>query len=370
MTDVLHAAGSAQVRKKWQCPVHAATGEHSPSLSVSRGREGGVLLFCHAGCKWDDILRALVLPMSAMWTPPATPGDRHAQTYLRRLKFPPPKRDDAGDSAGWVAASIAEHPYGEPTPFAWKVRERNSAGVKRMRWESLNPKGERVPGLLSRREADLPLYRERDVRMAVAADEPVLLVESESSVDALVKAGHYATTWAGGASSPPVERIADLLGSHPGTLLIPDHDDAGIACAEKLVRAHAVRHLLLGEPGEDARDLLARLGASAFLDLVKERLRPSTDPAIPMKSLSEWLSEPDPRTDAERAVSFLAEADLPPGEALEHLRPQWSRSDPDERRAIEATAGTIADLDVHDPQQVRPRAVAAAGGRNTTERRN
>ena len=272
---LLAAVGSARTGRKWQCPAHGTTGEHAPSLSISRGSEGRLLLFCHAGCAMPDVLRALALPLETLWTPPGIEPAYYARLYLRRLTFPPPRVDHGPDGTGWVAVSIVEHPYGSPA-FAWKVRERNAAGTKRMRWESLNPHGERVPGLLGRREVDLPLYLERDVRMALAdPDEPILLVESESSVDALVKAGFYATTWAGGAASAPVARLAELLGTHPGTLLIPDNDPAGRACAEQLVRGDVARRLLLGEPGEDARDLLARCGRDAFRALVDEHLHPT-----------------------------------------------------------------------------------------------
>lgn len=276
---LLTAAGSARVGKKWQCPAHGATGEHAASLSLGRGDDGRLLLFCHAGCGWPDILRALVVPMSAMWTPPATAPARHAALYLRRLRFPAPKAE--GTRAERGLRYETEHPYGSP-PFAWKVRYRHpTTGEKDLGWESLNaadealdltPRQRRaraVPGLLGRRQADFPLYYEAEVRMAMAADEPVLLVESESSVDALRKAGWYATTWSGGAADPPLPRLVDVLGGYPHAVLVPDNDDAGIACARKLIVANTVRHLALGEPGEDARDLLTRLGRNGFRAFVE-----------------------------------------------------------------------------------------------------
>lgn len=278
MTQLLDALGSARVGRKRQCPAHGTTGEHAVSLSLKRGEHGQLLLFCHAGCGWPDILRALVVPMSAMWTPPPTPPDRHARLYLRRLRFPPPKAAGTPQELGFRFE--AEHPYGTPEPFAWKIRLRHpTTREKSITWESLNPRGERVLGLLGRRQADFPLYLERDVRMGVAAGEPVLLVESESSVDALVKAGFYATTWAGGAADPPIDRIVELLALHAGALLIPDNDDAGRACAARLVRGGAVRRLLLGEPGEDARDLLDRVGSTEFRRQVDEALEAPMTPA-------------------------------------------------------------------------------------------
>jgi hypothetical protein len=156
---------------------------------------------------------------------------------LADLRFPPPKASTRG--GGTLAERgyrfESEHPYGSP-PYAWLMRFRQrSTGLRMPYWESLNSKGERVPGLLGRREADLPLYREADLRPALGAvDESILLVESESSVDALIKAGFYATTWAGGAKSVPVAQVRRVLGGHRRTVLIPDNDEAGWSVLTKL----------------------------------------------------------------------------------------------------------------------------------------
>ncbi len=42
----------------WQarCPAHD---DHSPSLSLAFGNQGQLLLYCHAGCRLESILRAL-----------------------------------------------------------------------------------------------------------------------------------------------------------------------------------------------------------------------------------------------------------------------------------------------------------------------
>ncbi len=269
---LLTAVGAQQVGRKWQCPSHATTGEHTASLRLARGDDGRLLLFCHAGCDFRDVLRALQLPGSALMTAPPTKPEVHARFYLRKLTFPEPKAGGSPADRGFRFE--AEHPYGVPEPYAWKIRLRHpTTRAKEVSWESLNSKGERVPGLLGRRQADFPLYHEREIRMAIAADEVVIVCESESSADALVKTGWYATTWAGGAADPPVSRIAELLGRHPNALLIPDNDDAGRRCAEKLIRGAAVQHLLLGNEGEDARDLLVRLGPAEFRVVINAVLK-------------------------------------------------------------------------------------------------
>jgi hypothetical protein len=269
---LLSAVGSARVGKKWQCPVHATSGEHSASLRLYQGRgDGRLMIFCHAGCSFRDIVRALRLPYDALRCAPPTPPERHAKLYLRRLRFPAPRK--AGSLSERGLRFECEHPYGAPVAFAWKLRYRHPlTGEKDVRWESLNGNGERVPGLLGRREVDLPLYRHLSVQMAIGAYEPVVLVESESSVDALEKAGVYATTWAGGAGSPPLERIAEALADYPGLVIVPDNDDAGQRCLARLLCVLPKVRVVTGQDGEDARDLLARVGPREFAALIADSI--------------------------------------------------------------------------------------------------
>lgn len=267
LAGLLDATGAARVGRQWQCVVHGRSGNHAVSLSVGERKDGaGAWIYCHAGCDLRVLLDQLHLVRADLRDPPPVTPEQHAKAWRLPHVFPPPRPErHEGPLPGWVAREIVEHAYGDPAPVAWKVRERNAAGAKRLHWESTNPHDERVPGLLGRREAELPLYRIREVRMAIGARELVVLAESESSVDALCAAGIYATTWAGGASSPPLERLtADLGGAYTDVLLVPDNDDAGIACAQRIVRALPGARVQLGEPGEDARDVLARRGTRWF----------------------------------------------------------------------------------------------------------
>ena len=268
--ELLAAAGSARVGGKWQCPAHGLAGEHSTSLRLARGHGGRALLFCHGGCDWRDVLRALMLSPDTLWTQPATSPARHARFYLRRMKFPAPKlAGNGGTRAKRGFRFEAEHPYAAwddvRTPIAWKLRYRHpGTGAKEVFWESLNPRGERVPGLLGRPQADLALYLQHDLAPALAAGERIVLVESESSVDALVRAGLYATTWCGGAADPPLRQLVHVLGGHADVLIVPDNDDAGRRAGDAVAAALPRARTRLGEPGEDARDLLTRLGPAGF----------------------------------------------------------------------------------------------------------
>jgi putative DNA primase/helicase len=50
-----------------RCPSHD---DHRNSLSIGKGRDGRVLLYCHAGCDIGDILEALGLEMKDLYPAP------------------------------------------------------------------------------------------------------------------------------------------------------------------------------------------------------------------------------------------------------------------------------------------------------------
>ncbi|MFB9237851.1 hypothetical protein ACFFWC_20195 [Plantactinospora siamensis] len=263
MTGLLDAVGSrptgGRVR---QCPAHP---DRVPSLSVRPGPDGGVWLKCFAGCGTAEILAALRCSRTRLAAPPPVRPDVYVRMVGLRLTFPPAvvRR---GHPAGRGFHLAAVHDYGPAVLERWR-----SGADRELRWETVTPSGARIPGLIGVTLADLPLYREAEVRMAVAAGEPVLLVESESSVDAL--AGWYATTWAGGAPAVNLDRLARVLGRYPYTVVIPDHDAAGLACLRRLAAAGLAPHVLLPAAGEDARDLYGRLGPHRFADAVHAAVR-------------------------------------------------------------------------------------------------
>lgn len=257
IAEVLRAMGCRRAGRKWQCPAHGATGSHTASLVVGPRADGdGAWIYCHAGCTLVALLRALGLRPSHLQDPPGISPTRYVAVRRLRREWPPLRSTGHGRGDGF--RHEAWHLYG---PDRAKERLRRADGAKLLRWESRNAHGEWVPGLLGARESDLPLYREDEVRMAAAAGEVVVLCESESSCDAL--RGVYATTWAGGSANPPGAVLAAVLGA-ADVVVIPDHDTAGLACLARLLETLPHARVLIGEPGEDARDLYTRLGAAAF----------------------------------------------------------------------------------------------------------
>jgi hypothetical protein len=57
------------------CPAHD---DHDPSLSVSQGSDGRVLLCCHAGCETKDVVAAIGLSLKDLFP------RRNGQTWIIR----------------------------------------------------------------------------------------------------------------------------------------------------------------------------------------------------------------------------------------------------------------------------------------------
>lgn len=262
ITSLLEAKGSGRRGPLWQCPAHVDPG---PSLAVSEV-DGHVRLRCFAGCETPAVARALGVPMRYLYRAPSICPERFAAN-VSRATFPPVAVED--HTAGQGMRLESEHPYGNPSQ-AWLMRYRHPVtGAKRCVWESLNGRGERVPGLLGRELDSLPLYQERDAIAAVALGDAVAVVESESSVDALRRAGVVAVTWAGGAGRPDLAGLRRVLGGHRRTVVFADADDAGRRCAQQVCRALPLAQVHVPKTeGEDARDAVQQLGPEAFRRLV------------------------------------------------------------------------------------------------------
>jgi hypothetical protein len=265
---VLRALGSQQRGQKWQCPAHARTGDHSVSLSVGTRDDGrAAWIRCHGGCTDRQVLTALKINFAHLGEPPPIEPERYVRLSRLAVGFPEPKEAE-GSPRQLGFRHEAFHYFGQRHR---KERMRHPVtGEKAMSWESRNERGEWVPGLLGAREVDMPLYRERDIVQGMASGEPILLVESESSVDAL--RGWYCTTWAGGASSPPLVTIRRVLLEHRPVVIIPDHDEAGMRCCQVLRNALPQAEVRIPDNvGEDAKDVYLRLGPREFYRWVRGR---------------------------------------------------------------------------------------------------
>jgi hypothetical protein len=271
-----------------QCPAHE---DRHPSLSLTQRPDGAARLRCFAGCQLEEILQALRCGRRQLYHPPAMPPARFARYAKLRPDFPPValrRRHPAG--RGYRLESV--HTYDPADGTRHRVQAHRllrwrlpSTGGKELEWETRLHTGETISGLAGTPQRHLPLYHERQVRVALSANEPVLVVESESSADALT--GWCTTTWAGGAAQLNTTRLAQILRGYPHQLLIPDHDPAGLSCLHKMLNAGLGPAVLLGQAGEDARDLHQRHGPNRFTDLVEHLLRAAHTTTAPVITVND-----------------------------------------------------------------------------------
>jgi hypothetical protein len=199
----LERVGHPVRRGSGRCPAHD---DSTPSLSVSEGSDGKVLIVCHRGCSLEAILSAT--------------GLDHADLF--------PPRAERTDNDEWT-------PNG---PALARYRYTDAGG--KLLFEVVRCEGKRF---LQRRpdptrksgwdwklgEIDRPLYRLPAVIEAVRDGLTVFVAEGEKDVDALVRVGAPATCNPHGAgkwlkSHSEALREADVV-------VIADKDDRGYSHA-------------------------------------------------------------------------------------------------------------------------------------------
>lgn len=197
------------------CPVHESDHNgHKPSLSFAQGDKQSIVLKCHAGCTYPEIMAALGLKPD----PAAVNGQRRiVATY------------DYHDATGHVVSHKLRY---EPKDFRQCWPDGNGGRL----WKK--PKA-----------APAVLYRLPELLAGIAAGETVWVCEGEKDADRLAALGLCATCNSEGAEKPNQkakwrkEYTAQLAGA-ARVVLLPDHDDPG--------RAHmaAIAQSLRGKVGD------------------------------------------------------------------------------------------------------------------------
>lgn len=215
------------------CPVHEADGRsHTPSLSAREGDCQEVLLNCHAGCAYGDIVIALGMDGKL-----EKPARRKVATYAYC------------DAAGIEVRQKIRY---EPKDF--RIRHQGATGE----WVYKAGTGPAV------------LYRLPELAAGIAAGSSIFLVEGEKDADRLHGMGYCATCNIEGASAPDKkakwrkEYTAQLSGA-ARLILIPDNDAPG--------RAH-MQHI--------AQQLHGKVADLRWLEL----------PGLPEKGdVSDWFNQ-------------------------------------------------------------------------------
>jgi putative DNA primase/helicase len=183
------------------CPAH---NDHDPSLSIKIGDGGKLLLYCHAGCSFEQIMAALLAE------PPASsqiPSRRGEPTNVWQV------RDVSGELKGL------------------HLRFDRPNGDKKCLWK--RPSGEW--GLNGTPLSAMPLYRSEHVK-EWPEDLPVVVVEGEKAADALAAVYPATLGTVTGASNTPGREALEVLRGRP-VILWADNDDEGRAHMRRIAEA-------------------------------------------------------------------------------------------------------------------------------------
>jgi hypothetical protein len=175
------------------CPAHD---DSTPSLSVSEGREGRVVIICHAGCELGAVLVAANLDWNDLFGEESQHNGRAeiVGTY------------DYVDEDGQLLFQVVRY-----APKTFRQRRPDSAGG--WTWKLDNVR--RVP------------YRLPELLAGMKAGRWIVVVEGEKDVDRLIREGFAATTNAGGATRFLPEFATYFTGAK--VAILPDNDGPGRA---------------------------------------------------------------------------------------------------------------------------------------------
>ncbi len=179
------------------CPAHHDT---NPSLSICESEGRWVKMYCHAGCLYEDILKAMGISYNDLYTysKKAKPKAKIIATY------------DYVDENGKLIFQVVRY---EPKNF-----KQRRPGVKR-KW-IFNLQG------VNRVLFNLPNLIEANT------DDYIFVVEGEKDVETLKRNGLVATTCSGGANKWHLVDSSPLHGKK--IIILPDNDKAGVNHAHKI----------------------------------------------------------------------------------------------------------------------------------------
>jgi hypothetical protein len=260
-----------------KCPAHNGTSDDS--LSIREAENGDVLLHCHAECENDEIVDALDLEMSDLFS-----GNGQAH--------PAPKINRTTETI-----TVAELPGTEDEYFTFEDAEGNLLYVQRHKGAYYRVVGFDEDGdpLLAKGLGDVEpvLFDLPDLIEAVETGETVYHVEGcKDALNAKENLG-ITTTTSGGAKTWKGE-FAEYYRGAKQVVIIPDNDEEGAAYAQKVAQdllgvAEAVKVVELPDLPEKG-DLSDWIEAGHTAD----ELRQLVDETPALDSSQAWPDEPAP----------------------------------------------------------------------------
>jgi len=198
-----------------QCPAHE---DQKPSLSITEGADGRVLLKCFADCSFDDVCTALRIDSRSLGPTNAAFRSAPEKSEVATYDYLDENRNLLFQVVRYDPKSFTQRRPNGKGDWAWNLK-----GVRRVLY--------RLPELL-----------------AADPETTVFIVEGEKDAGKLAGLGLLATTNAAGVSKWRDEYSETLRGRH--VCIVPDNDKPGHNHAEKVATslqgiAASVRILLL-----------------------------------------------------------------------------------------------------------------------------
>jgi putative DNA primase/helicase len=254
------------------CPAHD---DKTPSLSISEGRDGMILLHCHAGCDIDDILSALGIGVRDLY--PRVSASNY-QSLLKPSSPRPAERGAAPDRP--VSADIAAGlPQSSAPPAYYDYRD--ETGKLLYQVVRMTPKGfrQRRPTGFGQWQWSLGDVRRVIYRLPeLAGVDTVIVTEGEKDADRLVGLGFAATTNSGGAKKWTDAHTAQLVAAGvKNVVIVPDNDEVGrehssLVAASCNTAGLTVKVISLPDQAlhGDVSDYLAAHERAEFVTLINE----------------------------------------------------------------------------------------------------
>ena len=211
-----------------KCPCHD---DQHQSLSIKE-IDGKLLLFCHAGCSFETIIKKLDLKR----------GDDKIIPQITDIY-------DYTDAEGTLLYQVVRY-----QPKAFKQRRPDGDGGWLWDLKGITP----------------TLYHLPEVLKAIKEGNLIWLVEGEKDVDNLRKAGQRATTISGGASTKWPPSLVPLF-QDAKVVIIPDNDEPGRKYAQyvaNLLYGWCSSLKIITLPDKDVSDYLGTKPVDTLLNIV------------------------------------------------------------------------------------------------------
>jgi hypothetical protein len=273
--EIARQLGGAKAKKMGKgwitcCPAHD---DKNPSLSISIGNNGSILVHCHASCSQDAVVQALKARGITL------NGKANENNVRPRRKIV--ATYDYRDEQGLLLFQVVRY---NPKDFRQRRPDGNGGWIWNL--HGVRPVPFQLPEILE----------------AIARGQSIIICEGEKDCTSLAKVGVVATTSPGGAGKNKWRDELTAYFKDADVVLIPDNDTVGRAHVEQIATrlkpvARRLRVLDLAKhwqdcpAGGDISDWLAKGGGSREkLDALIANApdwTPASDAASPNKTDAE-----------------------------------------------------------------------------------